>query len=144
MWLAWFKQLKNSAHQLVSVVKAQTGQGASRLVFARRLPEPVKKQARLTGAKNIRSDRPVEVCVRGFESYPQLFRALMQTGTLCFGGAFEIELSKAHIKVVKRGEPLPQLAGQKERRIGLQAAEEAVKIVIASNFTLARLHADCG
>jgi hypothetical protein len=94
----------------------------------------VKKQARWTGAKNIRSDRPVEVCVRGFESYPQFFRALMQTGTLCFRGAFEIEFSKAHIKVVKRGESLPQLAGQKERRLGLKSGHQGMQRSVACDF----------
>ena len=35
IWFARFKKLKNSAHQLVSVVEAQTGEGASRLVISR-------------------------------------------------------------------------------------------------------------
>ena len=59
-------------------------------------------------------------------------------------GILGIEASNPGIKVVQRDQALPQLLGLEERRIGLQAAEEGVQIVVAFDFTLARNHARSG
>jgi hypothetical protein len=55
-----------------------------------------------------------------------------------------IEASKSGIQVVQRDQALPQLRRMKEKRIGLQAAEEGVQIVAVFDFSLARIRAGSG
>ncbi len=92
----------------------------------------------MTATNNITAHRLVEFRVRGFESYPECLGTLMQAWIRTSRGILGIEASKSGIKVVQRDQALPQLVGQKERRIGLQSAQEGVQIVAAFDFSLTR------
>jgi len=49
-----------------------------------------------------------------------------------------VEASKSGIKIVQRDQPLPQLAGLKERRIDLQSTQESMQIGMACDLILTR------
>jgi hypothetical protein len=85
----------------------------------------------LTAANNVRAHRSIEFCVCGFESYPEHLRTLMRAWNR---GILGNEASKSGIKLVQGDQALPRLVGQKERRIGVQAAEEILKnnVVVGS------------
>ena len=99
---------------------------------------------RSTAANNVNKHRLVEFRIGGFESCPERLGTLMNSRIRTPREILEIEASKSGIKVVQRDQALPQLRGLKEKRIGLQAAEEGLQILAVFDFRLARIRAGSG
>jgi hypothetical protein len=92
----------------------------------------------LATANKLRTYGLVAFCIGGFEPGFEYPRTLKKLRIRNHRGILGIEASKSGIKVIERDQAFKQLLVLKERRIGLQAADQAVKIAVAVDFVVER------
>ena len=92
--------------------------------------EALKKSSRLITANNLRTNKPGEFCIGGFESSLEYLRAQVDPRFRTIreivwinSPRSGVEPSKCHIEIVQCGQACTHVLRLKERRISLQAAE---------------------